>query len=311
MNRPAIVFAGTPDFALASLKALVDAGHRPVAVYTQPDRPAGRGKKLTQSPVKQYANEQEIPVLQPRSLRDDEAAETLEALQPDLLVVAAYGLLLPQRILDIPRHGCLNVHASILPRWRGAAPIQASILAGDTETGISLMEMEAGLDTGPVFVSEAIPIEPEDTAQSLHDRLATLGGNLLVRHIDDIAAGKLDAVGQDDALATYAGTISTADAELDWRESAETLARKVRAFNPVPGCFFNVEGHRVKCWQAGAVDDVAAEPGKVIDVSKSGVLVACGEGGLLLEELQRAGKGRVQAYQLAEAMNLSDKNLST
>ncbi len=311
MNRPAIVFAGTPDFALASLKALVDAGHRPVAVYTQPDRPAGRGKKLKQSPVKQFANEQDIPVLQPRTLRDDEAADTLESFKPDLLVVAAYGLLLPQRILDIPRHGCLNVHASILPRWRGAAPIQAAILANDTETGISLMQMEAGLDTGPVFVSEAIRIEPDDTAGSLHDRLATLGGDLLVRHVDEIAAGMLEAEVQDEGLATYAGKINTADAELDWQESADELARKVRAFNPVPGSFFEVDGQRVKCWRARAVDDAVGEAGKVLDVSRSGVLVACGRGGLLLEELQRAGKGRVMAHQLADAMSLSGKQLST
>ncbi|MDJ0916189.1 MAG: methionyl-tRNA formyltransferase [Woeseiaceae bacterium] len=311
MTRPAIVFAGTPDFALASLKALVDGGHPPVAVYTQPDRPAGRGKKLKQSPVKQYANEHEIPVLQPRTLRDEGAADTLRAFEPDLLVVAAYGLLLPQDILDVPRHGCLNVHASILPRWRGAAPIQAAILAGDTETGISLMQMEAGLDTGPVFVSEAVRIEPDDTAGVLHDRLATLGGDLLVRHIDEIAAGTLEAQVQDEACATYAGKVSTADAELDWRESAETLARKVRAFNPVPGSFFIVDGRRVKCWQAQTVDDAAGEPGEVIEVSKAGVLVACGHGGLLLEELQRAGKGRVMAHQLADAMNLSDQNFST
>ncbi len=311
MTRPAIVFAGTPDFALASLKALVDGGHRPVAVYTQPDRPAGRGKKLTQSPVKQYASALDIPVYQPQTLRDEEAASELEALRPDLLVVAAYGLLLPQRILDIPARGCVNVHASILPRWRGAAPIQAAILAGDRETGISLMQMEAGLDTGPVYVSEAIRIQPDETAGELHDRLAELGGDLLVRHIDAIAADTLAADEQDDASATYAGKVKTADAELDWRESAAALERKVRAFNPVPGSFFTVDGQRVKCWRARAIGDVSGEAGRVMEVSKSGVLVACGTGGLLLEELQRAGKGRVTARQLADAMDWSDKTLSS
>ena len=311
MTRPAIVFAGTPDFALASLEALVEADFRPKAVYTQPDRPAGRGKKLTQSPVKLYAEQLGIPVLQPRTLKDDAAARELEAFEPDLLVVAAYGLLLPQRILDVPARGCLNVHASILPRWRGAAPIQAAILEGDAETGISLMQMEAGLDTGPVFVSEAIPIADDDTAGSLHDRLAALGGELLVKNITAIADGRLEPVPQDDDAATYAGKIRTEDARLDWRDDAAALARKVRAFNPVPGSFFTVDGQRIKCWQARAIDDVSDTPGKVVDISKSGVLVACGGGALLLEQVQRAGKGRVTARQLADAIDLSDKTLAT
>ena len=311
MNRPAIVFAGTPDFALASLKALVEAGYRPRAVYTQPDRPAGRGKRLTESPVKQYANAQDIPVRQPKTLKDEAAASELEAFEPDLLVVAAYGLLLPQRILDIPTQGCVNVHASILPRWRGAAPIQAAILEGDTETGISLMQMEAGLDTGPVYVTESLRIAADDTAGSLHDRLARLGGALLASNIDAILDGTLEPVAQDDAAATYAGKISTDDARLDWRDRAELLERKVRAFNPVPGSFFTVDEQRIKCWQARAVDAVSDVPGRIVDISKQGVLVACGEGGLLLEQVQRAGKGRVTGRQLADAIDLTDKTLAT
>ena len=202
-----LVFAGTPEFARASLEALVESGRKPVAVYTQPDRPAGRGKKLTASPVKQYAIEHGIPVHQPISLRDDAAVEVLRALRPDLFVVAAYGLILPQAVLDIPTHGCINVHASILPRWRGAAPIQAAILAGDPTTGISLMRMTAGLDCGPVFHTEEIAIAAGETAGELHDRLAALGGEVLAARLDDVVQGRLEAVDQDDALATYAPKI--------------------------------------------------------------------------------------------------------
>jgi methionyl-tRNA formyltransferase len=197
-----VLFAGTPAFALASLEALVSAGIRPVTVLTQPDRPAGRGKRLTQSPVKAFAVDRSIPVLQPKTLRDDAVVAELEALEPDVLIVAAYGLILPQAVLDIPTHGCINVHASVLPAWRGAAPIQAAILAGDTHTGISLMAMTAGLDCGPVYVSESIPIGADETAGELHDRLAALGGRLLTGNLDAILAGRIEAVEQDEALAS-------------------------------------------------------------------------------------------------------------
>ncbi len=307
---PRLVFAGTPDFALASLKALVESGHRPVAVYTQPDRPAGRGKKLTASPVKAYALEQGIEVRQPRTLKDDEAAGEFAALEPDLFIVAAYGLLLPQRILDIPTHGCVNVHASVLPRWRGAAPIQAAIREGDAETGISLMAMTAGLDEGPVFVSSVFPIGSDETAGELHDRLATLGGELLTANIDALSRGELRAEPQDDAKSTYAGKIATRDAALDWSKPAGELRRQVLAYNPVPGCFFEHDGQRIKVWNAESVDGHLGEPGLVVSSDADGVVVACGDGALCLSSLQRPGKGRVNAREFTAALDLTGQVLS-
>ena len=309
MSSPAYVFAGTPDFALASLKALVESGRRPVAVYTQPDRPAGRGKRLAQSPVKRYALEHDIEVLQPKTLRSEDAVDTLTRLAPDMLVVAAYGLLLPQAILDVPRAGGLNVQASLLPRWRGAAPIQASILAGDAETGISLMAMEAGLDTGPVFVDRAIAIGARETAGSLHDRLASLGGEVLVAHIDEIASGRIEATAQDDSKASYAPKITTDDARLDWTKSAAELDRCVRAFNPVPGSFFIANGERMKCWAARPLEGKHAAPGEVVDVSEDGIVVACSDGALKMEVLQRPGRGRVNAREFTQSVNLSGARL--
>ena len=234
----------------------------PIAVLTQPDRPAGRGKRLTQSPVKQYALEQGIDVLQPKTLRDAANVEQLAALSPDLLVVAAYGLILPQDVLDIPTAGCVNVHASILPRWRGAAPIQAAILHGDEQTGISLMSMTAGLDCGPVYATSTLPIDDDDTAGQLHDSLAKLGGRLLVRHLGDILDGRLEAVEQDESLAVYAPKIQKEDARIDWNRSAGDLKRLVRAYNPVPGAWFELDEQRIKCWQASSIDMVEAPAGR-------------------------------------------------
>ena len=313
MDAPRIIFAGTPEFALASLKALVDAGRTPVAVLTQPDRPAGRGKRLTASPVKRYAEEQDIPVLQPETLRDDAAAAELAALHPDLLIVAAYGLILPQSVLDIPTHGCLNVHASALPRWRGAAPIQAAILAGDVETGISLMAMTAGLDCGPVYVTERTQIGAAETAGELHDRLAALGGRLLVCALDDILEKRMDAVEQDERHATYAAKIAKQDARIDWSLDADDVARRVRAYNPFPGAFcFADEGAatelRLKVWRAAAVDG-AGRPGTVLQGDRAGVVVACGRGAVRLDELQLPGKRRVNAQDFAAQLDLSGRVL--
>jgi methionyl-tRNA formyltransferase len=249
MTSPRIIFAGTPDFALASLEALVGAGYSPCTVLTQPDRPAGRGKRLTASPVKTFAQERGIPVLQPATLCGDEQVAALADLKPDVMIVAAYGLILPQAVLDVPRAGCLNVHASLLPRWRGAAPIQAAILAGDPQTGVCLMQMEAGLDTGPVFACEPVVIGERENAGELHDRLAAAGGELLVTHLDDILSGR-EARSQDEALATYAPKIRPADAQLDWQLDAAQLERMVRAYNPVPGAWFMAGDERTKCWQA-------------------------------------------------------------
>jgi methionyl-tRNA formyltransferase len=305
-----VLFAGTPEFALASLRALVDSGTKPAAVLTQPDRPAGRGKKLTPGPVKQFAINQGIEVLQPATLRNPEIVSTLKALCPDILVVAAYGLILPQEVLDIPTHGCLNVHASLLPRWRGAAPIQAAILHGDPETGISLMQMTAGLDCGPVYVTEALAIGDDETAGELHDRLADLGGSSLVQHLAAILEGGIEPVEQDESQTVYAPKIDKRDAVIDWRRSAHELRRLVRAYNPVPGAWFDLDGERIKAWQVQLADDVSGAPGKVVSSGRSGFTVACGEGGLHLEIVQRPGKRRVTGEELSSSVDIAGKVLS-
>jgi len=229
-----IVFAGTPEFAVADLQVLLDSGHEVVAVYTQPDRPAGRGRKLKASPVKELAQAAGIPVEQPASLKPVDEQQRLAEYRPDLMVVVAYGLLLPPAVLDIPTRGCVNVHASLLPRWRGAAPIQRSILAGDTETGVTLMQMEAGLDTGPMIASVRCPIGEQDNAQMLHDRLSQLGAQLLAEQLDAILAGNLNPQVQDEALVTYAEKLSKDEAAIDWTRPARRILRQVNAFNPWP-----------------------------------------------------------------------------
>lgn len=304
-----ILFAGTPDFALASLTALVGSGVTPVAVLTQPDRPAGRGKKLTSSPVKQFAVERGIDVLQPKTLRDNDVAAELSALAPDLMIVAAYGLILPQDILDIPAKGCVNVHASLLPRWRGAAPIQAAILEGDEQTGISLMSMTAGLDSGPVFVTAAVDIGAGETAGELHDRLARLGGETLVANLDAILAEEIEAAEQDESKVTYAAKIAKQDAILDWHLPAATLSRRVRAYNPVPGAWFDIDGERIKCWAADSNAAVDAPPGTVISAGRDGIVVACGDGTLCMCSLQRPGKRRVTAQEFSAQIDLSGRCL--
>lgn len=298
------MFAGTPEFALASLTALVDSRQVPVAVLTQPDRPAGRGKRLTSSPVKKYAELHGIPLLQPATLRDEDTVAILDALRPEVIVVAAYGLLLPQKVLDIPRAGCVNVHASLLPRWRGAAPIQAAILAADATTGVSLMSMTAGLDCGPVFCEQALDIAREETAGELHDRLAALGGSLLAEKLPDILAGNITALPQDEANAVYAEKIKTSDAELDWNRPAVELQRQVRAYNPAPGAYFFAGDVRVKCWQASVDENVTAAPGTIVSGAGDGVIVACQSGGLRLESLQLPGKKRVTAEVFAAQLDL-------
>ena len=303
-----IVFAGTPDFALASLMALVEGGRTPVAVLTQPDRPAGRGKKLTASPVKRYAEEQGIAVRQPATLCDEQVQEELAAFEPDLLIVAAYGLILPQAVLDIPRFGCLNVHASVLPRWRGAAPIQAAILAGDSKTGVSLMAMTAGLDCGPVFHIEELDIGPRETAGELHDRLAALGGEMLVAHLDAILSGELEAVPQDDARATYAPKIDKQDARIDWSLTAEEVTRRIRAYNPFPGAFCFSGDTRIKIWRAAAIGG-SGVPGTVLQCDREAVVIACGDGALRLDELQLPGKRRVAAHEFAGQLDLAGQRL--
>ena len=299
-----VVFAGTPGFARESLRALIAAGIRPLAVLTQPDRPAGRGKKLHASAVKGFAELHDLRLLQPQSLKETGIIDELVAIDADLFVVAAYGLLLPQVVLDIPRIACINVHASLLPRWRGAAPVQAAILAGDDQTGISLMQMEAGLDTGPVYATASIDIGENETAGELHDRLARLGGDLLVQQIERIVSGKCVADAQQESEATYAVKIKSADAELDWQQSATELQRAVRAYNPVPGAWTTFQGERLKCWCAEAFEGTGDLPGRIIDSGAAGVSVACGDGVLRITELQRPGRKRVTSAELADQLDL-------
>lgn len=288
-----IVFAGTPEFAAVALRALLAAGHAVPLVLTQPDRPAGRGMTLQPSAVKRVASEAGIEVFQPVTLKDAGAQVRLREVAADVMVVAAYGLILPQAVLDLPRFGCLNIHASLLPRWRGAAPIQRAILAGDEETGVCIMQMEAGLDTGPVLLAGRTPIRDDDTAASLHDRLADLGGELIV---DALGRLPLPAVAQPETGVTYAAKLEKSEAPLDWTQSAEQLARRVRAFNPFPGATAQLDGAPLKIWQAAAVPG-QGEPGVVLAVERDALVVACGSGALRLGELQKAGGRRLGVAQ--------------
>lgn len=298
MARLRVVFAGTPDFAVPGLRACLGSGAEVIAAYTQPDRPAGRGRKLGISPVKQAALASGIPVEQPESLKSPDAQRRLRELAPDLLLVIAYGLILPRKVLAIPRLGCWNVHASLLPRWRGAAPIQRAILAGDAKTGVCLMQMEAGLDTGPVLLSETTPIHADDTGGSLHDRLAEMGGRVLGEGLARAMRGEtLSATPQSEAGTTYAHKLDKAEAKLDFTQTAVALARKVRAFNPWPVAEAGIAGERVRVWNAKARDPglgtrESEKPGAIVAASKHGIDIACGEGLLRIGELQRAG-GRV------------------
>ncbi len=287
-----IVFAGTPEFASEHLKALLDSPHEIIAVYTQPDRPAGRGQKLMPSPVKQLAAQHGIPVMQPPTLRDAAAQAELAALQPDLLVVVAYGLILPQVVLDIPRLGCINSHASLLPRWRGAAPIQRAVQAGDAESGVTVMRMELGLDTGPMLLKTVTPITAEDTGGTLHDRLAELGPPAVLQAITGLADGTLVGEVQDDSLATYAHKLNKDEARIDWSRPADELERLIRAFNPWPICHSTLNGEALKVLAASVAANPAQAqgvPGAILEASKDGLIVACGVGALRLTRLQLPG----------------------
>lgn len=284
-----IVFAGTPEFAAVALGALLDSPHEVVAVYTQPDRPAGRGRKPRPSPVKQLALRAERPLRQPETLADPAVQDELRGWGADLMVVAAYGLILPRAVLDIPRLGCLNIHASLLPRWRGAAPIHRAILAGDTQTGVSIMQMEPGLDTGPVLHTATTPITGTDTAASLHDRLAELGARALLETVDALAAGPLEATPQDDARASYAKKLEKDEAELDWSRPAAELARQVRAFDPWPVAQTRLGEAVLRVWEAQALEGDDAAPGIVLAAQADGILVGTGAGVLRLQRLQLPG----------------------
>jgi methionyl-tRNA formyltransferase len=285
-----IVFAGTPEFARRALSALAEAGHEIALVLTQPDRASGRGLKSRASPVKLEAEAWRIPVYQPESLRDASTHRPILDVHPDVMVVAAYGLILPPAMLDIPRHGCLNIHASLLPRWRGAAPIQRAIEAGDGKTGISIMQMDTGLDTGPVLLTYVVPIEPEDTARSLHDKLAEAGARAIVdalKNVDILTPQPQAALG-----VTYAAKITRVDARVDWNLDSEAIARKVRAYNPTPGPWTLWNGEPLKIWRAVHVSGKGL-PGEVLESGPDGLIVACGSGALKITEVQRAGSKRM------------------
>ncbi|CAK2683557.1 methionyl-tRNA formyltransferase [Vibrio sp. 10N.286.55.E10] len=286
-----IVFAGTPDFAARHLAALLSSEHEVIAVYTQPDRPAGRGKKLTASPVKNIALENNIPVYQPENFKSDEAKQELADLNADIMVVVAYGLLLPQVVLDTPRLGCINVHGSILPRWRGAAPIQRSIWAGDKETGVTIMQMDIGLDTGDMLSIATLPIEATDTSASMYEKLAGLGPDALVECLSDIASGKAVAEKQDDELANYAKKLSKEEARINWSDDAAHIERCVRAFNPWPMSHFEAAENSIKVWQSRVAEQASDKPaGTILQADKTGIYVATGQGVLVLEQLQVPGK---------------------
>lgn len=306
MTQPLnLVFAGTPDFAAAQLAALLPTDHNIIACYTQPDRPAGRGRKLQPSPVKALALEHNIPVYQPLNFKAQEDREQLQALKPDLMIVVAYGLILPQAVLDIPRLGCINVHASLLPRWRGAAPIQRAIAAGDPETGVTIMQMEAGLDTGPMLIKVSTPIEATDTGGTLHDRLAELSGPALLQSLEQLVTGTAKPEIQNHELATYANKLSKAESRVDWQQSALAIERQIRAFNPWPVVHSTINDQNLRIWRAESLSAGASSgerlPGTVVQASKKGIQVATGEGDLLIQELQFSGGKRLAVSDILNA----------
>ncbi len=286
-----IVFAGTPDFAARHLAALLSSEHEVVAVYTQPDRPAGRGKKLTASPVKHIALEHNIPLYQPENFKSPEAKQQLTLLNADIMIVVAYGLLLPEDVLNTPRLGCINVHGSILPRWRGAAPIQRSIWAGDTETGVTIMQMDVGLDTGDMLEIATMPIENDDTSASMYEKLAGLGPKALINCLDNIAKRNINPVKQDDKQANYAKKLSKEESKIDWNDDAAFIERCIRAFNPWPISYFSAADNNIKVWKARIEPEQKKQaPGTILQADKNGIYIATGKDILVLEQVQVPGK---------------------
>jgi methionyl-tRNA formyltransferase len=300
-----IIFAGTPEFSVPALQVLLDSKHAVVAVYTQPDRPSGRGRRTLESPVKQLAQQANIPVFQPVGLKAAETQSALMALQPDLMVVVAYGLLLPPDVLRIPRLGCVNLHASLLPRWRGAAPIQRAILAGDTETGVCLMQMEAGLDTGPLLACQQCEIGETETGSHLHDKLAKLGAGLLAANLDALERGTLTPQLQDESGTTYAHKLDKSEALIDWSDTATDIARTVRAFNAWPVAETRYCGRQLRIWEAlPRTGEAGARPGTVVSAGRHGIEVACGAGRLLVKKVQLPGARAVTAADFINANSL-------
>jgi len=300
-----IIFAGTPVFSATALDALLKADHEIVLVLTQPDRPAGRGMKAVASAVKLLAQQHDLALLQPLSLKASEIQTQLLTLNADVMVVAAYGLILPEAVLKIPRLGCLNIHASLLPRWRGAAPIQRAILAGDHETGVTIMQMDAGLDTGAILLKHGIAIAPDDTTQSLHDKLGLLGAQSIVEALELLQRRKLVPTLQDDSLACYAAKIKKSEAEIDWQLTAEQIDRVVRTFDPNPGAYTHFRNVLLKIWQAKVVaGKVAGKPGEIVSVDREGITVACGSGMLKIEIVQKPGGKRLSMADFLTGNNL-------
>jgi methionyl-tRNA formyltransferase len=305
-----VVFAGTPEFAVPAFEAIARSRHRLAAVYTQPDRRSGRGLKLEGSPIKQAASARGLPIEQPATLKDPAAIGRLAAYRPDVMVVVAYGLLLPQAVLDVPRLGCINIHASLLPRWRGAAPIQRALLAGDSHTGVTIMRMEAGLDTGPMLSSQAIAIGPGETGGSLHDRLAALGATMIVAALDSIESGTAVFQPQEDAAATYARKLSKAEALLDWAQPAAVLERQVRAYDPWPVAETRLADRQLRIWRAHTAQaSHPAPPGTVISADEAGIVVMTGQDALVIERLQLPGKRAVEAAEFLRGHPLAGRSL--
>mgnify|MGYP001042057336 FL=1 len=290
-----VIFAGTPDFAATHLQAILDDDrYQLVAIYTQPDRPAGRGKKITQSPVKKLALANDIQLEQPASLTDIKTQETIARLEADVLIVVAYGLILPQAVLDIPRLGCINVHGSILPKWRGAAPIQRAIEAGDRETGVTVMQMDVGLDTGPMLTTSQCTIDDKETSASLYSKLAVLGAQALINTLEKMRSGTAVGIAQDSTQSSYADKIAKQESLIDWSASVTEIERRIRAFNPFPAAYSLVNGQRIKIWLASAVSrDYPGVPGEILSADDDGLLVKCGNGALLISTIQLAGKSKL------------------
>jgi methionyl-tRNA formyltransferase len=300
-----IIFAGTPAFAGMALLSLLDSEHKVLAVLTQPDRPSGRGMKLEHSFVKQIAINSGLPMLQPATLKDNEIQKTLSTLNADAMIVAAYGLILPLKVLQTPRLGCLNIHASLLPRWRGAAPIQRAILAGDKETGVTVMQMNEGLDTGDILLMEKCPISANDTSATLHDKLASLGSKLIIKALNGLECGSLKAIPQDESLSTYADKLRKEEAKIDWTQSAALLERIVRGYQPFPVAYSNLNNTQLKIWQVRAINYAHGMPGEVIAIQNKEIIVACGEGGIALERLQRPGGKAMPCAQFLQGFTIN------
>ncbi len=312
MTALRVAFAGTPQFAVPALQALLNSPHTVVGVLTQPDRPRGRGRQLAASAVKELATAAALPLSQPVSLRSSSDQASLRLWQPEVLVVVAYGVLLPPAVLDLPRLGCINIHASLLPRWRGAAPVQRAILAGDAQTGVTIMQMDVGLDTGPMLLRRPLQIGPTDTAGTLQQRLAAAGAEALIGVLAELAAGRITAAPQPSAGVMYAAKIAKAEALIDWHQAAVQIDRQIRAFSPVPGAETRLQGDQLKIHAARLVSDrsdVIAVPGRIVEVQKDAILVGCGQGLLALTQVQRAGRKPVAAHAFAQGMQLQGQQL--